>query len=144
MHEKQTNRPIKTVAEVVSPNSRKLFERSDIDGAVIVEGVTDKLMVQEFLHPGIHETFEQLLTNTTGCQFYVCPTKLMGNPLVDIQAAALKHPDDLQIIGLNRNGDSMLNPTKQIVIEKEDQLIVLAQDIAQYEKFETDFLNSQE
>ena len=140
MHEQHTNRPIKTVAEVVSPSSRKLFERSNIDGAVIVEGVADKLMVQEFLHPGVHETFEQLLTNTTGCQFYVCSTKLTGNRLVDIQAAALKHPDDLQIIGLNRNGDSMLNPTKKIVLESGDQLIVLAQKRVQYEKFEMDFL----
>ena len=69
-------------------------------------------MVQEFLHPGIHATFEQLLTNTTGGQFYTRVTKQHGRHLVDIQAAALRHPQDLKIIGLLRNGEPLLNPVE--------------------------------
>jgi len=137
--EEEIGRSIRSVAEVVSPKNRKLFDRSSIDGAVIVEGVTDKLMVQEFLHPGIHGTFEQLLTNTTGSQFYTCETKLQGQRLVDIQAAALQHPQDLQIIGLRRNGEPLLNPSKQIVIEPGDMLLVLAEAVSQYNQFEADY-----
>ena len=138
----ELNRPIKTTAEVINTKSDKLFHRSKVDGTVFVEGITDKMVVQEFLYPGIHDTFQQLLTNTSGSQFYSCETKLIGHRLVEIQSAALQHHNDLQIIGLNRNGEQMLNPSKEIAIEQGDKLLVLAETQQEYQNLEDDLLKA--
>lgn len=137
MLEEETGRPIKTIVEVVSPRNRKMFERSAVDGLIVVEGVSDKMMVQEFFHPGIHKTFGQLLTNTHGSQFYNCDTTLIGHTFVDLQMAALNYREDLQIVGLNRAGLPMLNPSKQIKIESNDQLLILAKSKAEFERFQS-------
>ena len=136
MIEEETGRSIRTIVEVVSPRNQKMFERSAVDGLIVVEGVSDKMMVQEFLHPGIQKTFGQLLTNTHGSQFYNCDTTLVGHTFVELQMAALHYREDLQIIGLNRNGTPMLNPTKKIKIEADDQLLVLANSEAEFERFQ--------
>lgn len=133
----EVNKDITTVAEVINSKSDKLFRRTKVDGTVTVEGLTDKMMVQELLHPGIHHTFEQLLTNTAGSQLYACHTKLVGEKLVNIQTSALSYEGDLQIIGLKRGEEQLLNPNKQIVIEEGDQLIVLAESATDYTAFET-------
>lgn len=130
---------INTVAEVLDTTNDKLFARSKVDGAVIVEGFTDKMLAQEFLHPGIHSTFEQLLTNTSGSQFYNCPTNLTGESFVDIQSAALKHRLNLQVVGLIRNDNQLLNPPKTINIEANDMLLVLAESKNEFATFEQDY-----
>lgn len=134
----QLQRSIKTIAEVINPKNQKLFNSSQVDGMVTVEGITDKMIVQEFLHPGIQDTFQQLLTNTSGSQLYSCETELVGRKLVNIQSAALDHESDLQIIGLIRDKEQMLNPSKQITINEGDKLIVLAETAEQFKKFELD------
>ena len=133
----ETGKDIITVAELLNEKSGPLFKKTKIDGAVTVEGLTDKMMVQELLHPGIHNTFNQLLTNTAGSQLYTCKTKLVGKKLVNIQTAALAYEGDLQIIGLKRGDQQLLNPNKQIIIEEGDQLIVLAESATDFTSFET-------
>lgn len=139
---KERQRPIRTVAEVINQKSDRLFARTEVDGAVVVEGLSDMMMVQEFLNPGIRKTFEQLLTNTSGSQLHRQPTKLIGKKIVEVQAAALQHSIELQIIGICRQKQQMLNPCKQTVIEKEDQLLVLAKKEQDYFTFEQDFINA--
>ena len=137
MIEEETGHPIKTVVEVVSPRNSKMFERSAVDGLIVAEGISDQMIVQEFFHPGIHKTFAQLLTNTRGSQFYNFDTTLVGHTFVELQMAALNYREDLQIIGLNRNGTPLLNPSKQIKIEANDQLLVLAKSKAEFERFQS-------
>ncbi len=136
MIEQDTQRPIKTVAELISPNNKRLVERSSINGVIVTHGVTDKLLTQEFLSPGIHRAFEQLLTNTEGCELYICQTQLTGQRLVDLQLAALQHEQDIQIVGVQREGAPMLNPDKQTTIKDGDALIILAEKEAYYHAFE--------
>jgi len=69
---------------------------------------------------------------------YSCETELVGRKLVNIQSAALDHESDLQIIGLIRDKEQMLNPSKQITINEGDKLIVLAETAEQFKKFELD------
>ncbi|GAA5496803.1 hypothetical protein Rhal01_02988 [Rubritalea halochordaticola] len=134
--EEETGNPIHTVAEMLSSRSRRMVRRSSIDSIVVSEGITDRVMVQEFLHPGIHNAFAQLLTNTEGSQLYVCPTAQKGRRLIDIQCAALQYKDHLQVIGLIRGGDAMLNPDKQVAVEEGDMLVVLAESKKQFTEFE--------
>ena len=137
----EIGRDIKTTAEVINQKSNKLFDRTDVDGTVTIEGLTDKMMVQEFLHPGISQTFQQLLTNTTGSQLHTCKTRLINKSLIYLQTSALEHESQLQIIGVNRGNQQLFNPSKQTTIEEGDQLIVLAETMNDYFQFEEEILS---
>ncbi|MFC5049403.1 potassium channel family protein [Rubritalea spongiae] len=136
MIEEEIDHSIRTVVEVVSPRNQKMFERSSVDGLVVVEGMSDKMMVQEYCHPGIHRTFGQLLTNTRGSQFYSCETILHDRAIIELQKAALDYQEDLQIIGIRRDSQPILNPDKQMRIEKGDRIIVLAKSKDEFDRFQ--------
>lgn len=136
----EIKREIMTTAEVINSKSDKLFSRSGVNGTVAVEGLTDKMMVQEFLNPGISETYEQLLTNTSGNQLHTNPTKLVGKTLLELQSAALEHDSPIQIIGIHRSHQQLLNPSRNTTIVKDDQLIILADKLDHYFIFEQQFL----
>ncbi|MFH2130305.1 MAG: ion channel [bacterium] len=138
--EKKHQRPIKTVVEVVSRKNLKLIQRSDVDGMISNDGITSRMLVQEFLYPGIHDVFQQLLSNFEGSQFYLFPTKLIGRKVIDIQREILNHPADIQVIGIIKGQKKILNPSKRIEIEAGDQLILLAENLADFDQIEASLL----
>ena len=118
--------PIRTVVEVVSPGNLKMIARARIDGIIQGDGFNDCMMVQEYANPGIRRTFEQLLTNRDGSQFYIYPTQLDGVPFLDVQIAALKHASNVQVVGLAQGDKHSLNPAQDHPVKAGDQLILLA------------------
>lgn len=132
------NIDIKSVVELVSHSNARMMSRAHTDGVVIADGLADRLMVQEFLYPGTRQVFEQLLTNTHGSEFYIVDTKLVDLPFVELQIAVLKHPKNIQIIGLIRNGDSMLNVEPSMKIETNDKLIILAETPQSFANIESE------
>ncbi len=139
--EKEYQKPIKTIVEVLSRKNLKLMQRSDIDGLTLNDGITSRMLVQEFLYPGIHDIIQQLLSNLEGSQFYIFPTQLVGRKVIDIQTEILKHPANMQVIGIIKDGEKILNPPKSMQIETDDQLILLAENYADFEEIEKSLLN---
>lgn len=128
---------IKTVAELVNRSSLRTFSHTQVDGTVAVEGLTTGLLAQEFNHPGVTGVIDQMVTTTRGSQLYLHQSTLVGTSIVELQKAVLEHETNLQIIGMIRNGESVLNPPKNVKIEKDDRLIILAEnayDLATIEK----------
>ncbi|MBN1482547.1 potassium channel protein [candidate division KSB1 bacterium] len=140
--EREINKPIRTVAEVVNKDNIRMMQRSRVDGVVSSDGIMDGLIVQEFLNPGVHDIVQQILTNAVGCQFYIMETKLHGRPISELQIAMLNHPTNVQLIGLSRGGKNILSPPKDMILEKDDRLIVLAEHRQDFEKVEEDILAS--
>ena len=138
MIEAETGTPIKTVVEVVSSASLKMMHRAGTDGLVVSDKLKERLIVQEFLYPGIHKTFEQLTTSRTGSQFYVHPTSLAGASIRDLQIAALDHPANIQVVGIVKQGEHHLNPSTQTIVESGDQLIILADQLEDFLSIERD------
>lgn len=118
--------PIRTVVEVVSQENLKMISRTRIDGIIQGDGFNDCMMVQEYATPGIRRTFEQLLTNRAGSQFYIHPTRLDGIPFRDVQIAALEHTANVQVVGLARGDSHSLNPARNTPVKTGDGLILLA------------------
>jgi voltage-gated potassium channel len=141
MIEREIKRPIKVIAELVSHENLKMLQRSRVDGIVSADGIMDGLMVQEFLYPGVHDIIHQIISNAVGSQFYIFDTRLVGQKISDIQIAVLEHPANLQVIGINRNGKSILNPSKSEVIRQNDRLIMLADKRSDFEAIEKEILN---
>ena len=134
--EKEIGRDLCVVSELSSKQNRQLMAISGNDGTICHEGLTDCLIVQEFCNPGLAKVYEQLITNSEGCQIYLQPTKLEGVILRSVQKAAIEHDHDLQIIGVQRNGAPILNPPKELVLEKTDYLIMLADKPDYYAQIE--------
>ncbi len=141
MIEKEIGKSIKVVAELVSNQNQKMMKRADTDGIVSSDGVSDCLLVQEFLYPGIQEIFSQIISNKVGSQFYISQTRLKGSKVFDIQVAILNHPINLQVIGIIHEGQYILNPPKTLVISENDRLIMLAESITDFEKIEEEIIN---
>ena len=134
--------PFKMVAELIHQENFSLMQKAKVDGIVTPEGLTDCLLAQEFLYPGIHEIITQIISNKVGSQFYILDTKLAGHKVSDIQVAVLKHPANLQVIGIIKRGRTILNPAKDECIEEGDKLIMLAESRRDFSVIEQDILNS--
>ena len=132
----------KVVAELIHQDNLSLMQKARVDGIVTPEGLTDCLLAQEFLYPGIHEIITQIISNKIGSQFYILETKLAGHKVADIQVAVLKHPANLQVIGIIKAGRTILNPAKNISIKEGDKLIMLAESRHDFRVIEQDILNS--
>lgn len=136
--------PIRTVVEIVSEANMGFMKRCNVDGMVTSDGFNSCLLVQEFLHSGVQEVFSQLLTNSVGSQFYIVPTLLDGFKVRDVQAGVLLHETDMQVIGIIQNGKQILNPSKNIIIQPEDRLIILAESVRDFEIVQSQVLENRQ
>jgi voltage-gated potassium channel len=135
-------RSISVVIELADRRNLRMMERAGADGIVPAEGITDMLLTQEMCNPGLRHVFENLVTHDTDCEFYIVPQRFAGRSVREIQIAALDHPSNLQVIGALRDGVAILMPEKSLRLAPKDQLIVLAEKRANYDAFETSYLNS--
>ena len=131
--EKEIGRSINVIMEQVGKANDKMMRRAGTDGIVTRGEMSNNLLVQEFMHPGVYEMFKQLTSNLVGRQFYIFETKLEGFTVGDIQHSFVDSDRCIQLIGMIRNGEHMLNPTKTTVVEKNDQLIILAETADDYD-----------
>jgi len=126
MIEKEHGRSIKTIAELVSEKSFRTIKRADVDGTTSEDGMASCLLVQEYINPGINVIISQLLSNKEGSQLYISSTTCSGIQIRELQIEALQHETDIQIIGMIRNEQNILNPSSDTVLQEGDRLIVLA------------------
>ena len=140
--EEDEKRPIPLVIELSNRKNLRMMERVGANGIVPAEGITDMLLMQEMLNPGLRSVFENLATYKNGIEFYIVPHRLGGKSLQEVQVAALVHSTNLQVVGLLRNGVAMMAADKSITLTPADQLILLAEKRSDYQAFETDFLNT--
>jgi len=131
----------KMVAELIHKENLELLSKAHPDGFVAPEGLTDCLLAQEFLYPGIHEIITQIVSNEIGSQFYIFDTRLAGHRVADVQIAVLKHPANLQVIGIIKEGKTILNPGKEVIIDENDKLIMLAESRRDFSLIEKEILD---
>jgi voltage-gated potassium channel len=142
MLKKENNLSLKVVVELVSKDNLKMMKRSNVDGIVTPDGITDCLMAQEFVSPGVHDIIQQIISNTIGNQIYIFETRLRNHKVSDIQVAVLKHPASMQVIGIVKQEKQILNPPKNMLIEKGDKLIMLAESAEDFRSIEDDVLKN--
>jgi len=136
----ECGKEIRVISELIGRQNVKMMRRSAVDGIVTHEGITDCLLVQEFLSPGLNQIFHQIITNQIGSQFHILPTRLQGKKIRDIQIAALEHPNNIQVIGLIENETYLLNPSSSHTIGQNVKLIILAEKSADFEDVEESVL----
>lgn len=119
---------LKTVVELINPSNQRMMSRARTDGMVMAEGLADRLLVQELLTPGSQNVFAQLLTTTEGSEIYTIEAPKAGGAFVDQQIAVLKQAEDVQLIGIVRQKEVMLNPGRSVIVQEGDRYIALARN----------------
>jgi Trk K+ transport system NAD-binding subunit len=142
MISEEVGRPIRTVVDLVDKTNVAMMRRSNVDAILHTQDMNDSLIVQEYLHPGIHHAFDQLITNRKGSHFFIHETKLRDMRVGELQSAMLQQPDNFQLVGLVHEGAHYLNPDKQVMLRSGDQLILLAERKEDFERFESSLLSS--
>lgn len=138
--EQDTGTPIKTIAQMRNARNLENMRRARVDGLICAEGLADRMLVQEFLNPGINKVIGQILTNTEGSQLYLHKSRLNGKKVVDLQKEVLEHEADIQVIGIIKENRYLLNPPKQLDINAGDTLIVLAENRHDLDAVERDIM----
>ncbi|WP_269526071.1 potassium channel protein [Coraliomargarita parva] len=128
---------LRTVVEVINPKNERMMTRARIDGLVMADGLSDRLLVQELLTPGSQNVFSQLLTTTEGSEIYTIDSSHDSGKFIDLQIEVLRFSDDVQIIGIVRQGSVMLNPGRSTEIEPGDRYIALARNRSCIDSFKT-------
>ena len=136
----QAGKTIKVIVELIQRDNVKMMRTTDVDGVTSPEGMGGRLLAQEYMNPGMTGVVEQLLTTTSGSQFYLYDTKLVGSRIRDIQVAVLEHKTDLQIVGILRKGNAIMNPPSDMEIDDGDQLVLLAEAREDFDSIEHDIL----
>lgn len=139
--EKHEGRAIKTIVEMLRKSNTDMINKAGVDGIVSPEDIGGALLVQEYLDPGVCAVVEQLITTTEGSQFYLYETHLLGHKVRQLQQAIIEHPTDLQIVGVLRQKNAIMNPPKEMTIEQGDKLVLLAKSREDFQPIENDLLS---
>ncbi len=139
--EEDGTRPISLVIELADRKNLRMMERVGASGIVPVEGITDLLLMQEMMNPGLTNLFENIVSYKKGSEFYIVPQRFSGRHLREIQIAAIELPGNLQVVGVIRDGATLMTSDKSITLHNHDKLILLAEKRADYDVFETLLLN---
>ena len=142
MISEEVGRSIRTVVDLVDKSNVAMMSRSNVDAILHTQDMNDSLIVQEYLYPGIHHAFDQLITNRKGSHFFIHQTQLAGMIFVEMQMAMLQQATNIQLVGLVHEGAHYLNPEKQTRIQSGDQLIILAEQKKEIELWEEGMLAS--
>jgi voltage-gated potassium channel len=120
------------VAEVIETAAQSMFASANVDSLIASEGINDALLAQEFVHPGLHDVFQELISASHGAEFYIYDTTLDGVSVIDLQKAMIENAEEMQLIGVIQDGKHLLNPPRDYKIKQGARIVVLANDYGDF------------
>lgn len=138
----ETEVDIKVIVELVSEDNYPMMKRAGTDGVVPLYGVTDCLLIQEYIDPGTSDAVKQMLSNKVGSQIYVVDSKLVGYTIGHLINMTVENSLAITVLGIVRDGINILNPDFDIKIQVGDKIMILAKELSLYHKYEDQLLQS--
>jgi len=114
------------VAECLSPENVRFFERAQCDSVVCVAQMSEQILVRELQDRGVAEVISQLTSNARGKQFYIINTKSDENFSTYRDARKAYAKEGQVPVGIRRGGTNELLPSDDFSLNADDQLIVIA------------------
>ena len=116
-----------SVVEIIDPHKTQLFELAGCNSVICTSGWTTNFLIKELLDPGAKNIFTELWSNQFGKELYFISIKMAaGLTYKDLVIWGLDN--SCSIIGLMRNGRSLLNCPAAEKIQEGDKAIVIAED----------------
>jgi voltage-gated potassium channel len=108
--------------------------RAGADEVVVTGGLTSKLLVQAALDHGVTKVITELMSKKYGSEIYKikCPKKYIGQ---NFKSALVAFKDEYNgiIIGIEKPDQLLTNPKGDVILNKDDYLIVVAENRPQIE-----------
>ena len=114
------------IAECTDPANERFFRQAKCDSVLCVSTLSEQMLVQELLSPGVGEVVAQLTSNEHGKQFYITA---MPEKYENYRAARKANSSAGRVpVGIQREGRSQLLPEDEFEIQAGDRLILIASD----------------
>jgi voltage-gated potassium channel len=121
--------------QLMNESNMSHCHRAGADEVVVTGGLTSKLLVQAALDHGVTKVITELLSREYGSEFYKikCPIKYIGQ---NYKSALTAFKDEYNgiIIGIEKTDKLLTNPKGDVIIDKDDFLIIVADERPQIEK----------
>ena len=112
------------VAECAHPENVRFLEQAQCDSILCVSTLSEQMLVQELLSPGVGSVVSQLTSNSEGKQFYIVD---MPEKYENYRSARKANSSAGRVpVGIQRNGNNSLLPEDDFAIESGDRLILIA------------------
>ncbi|MGM0596252.1 MAG: potassium channel family protein [Myxococcota bacterium] len=116
--------PCKTVVECVNPENEIFFKRAGCDSVITLAALTNQILVQELLDPGIHSVISELTSNVLGNQIYILDIKEKLENYGELRKKYAEHNSSL--LGIRRDRENIFLPEDTFSLQKKDKLIIVS------------------
>ncbi len=114
------------VAECNDPENEIFFRRAKCDSVLCLTTLSEQMLIQELMDPGVAEIVADLTGNSEGKQFYIVDMK---ESFADYRAARKANSRAGHIpVGIRRGNENTLLPDDNFVLESGDRLILIASE----------------
>jgi voltage-gated potassium channel len=120
---------IYSCVEVLNPDNKKHFARAGVDEVISVSEISNHLVVQAALNPGVSNLISDMLSFGKGEEIYEkpVPPAFVGKTFADL-ATVLMRERDMVLIGVQSNGEIVTSNRTRWQFKKGDMVFVLAED----------------
>jgi len=124
------NPDVYTCVEVLDPNNIQHLKRANANEIIASSEISGKMLVSAAINHGVTKLISKMLTFGEGSEVYVMDGgKFAGKTFQNIlRSLAVESEEPILPIAVRREGKINLNPPKDFVINKDDQIFVLAED----------------
>ncbi|EOD01635.1 Kef-type K+ transport system, predicted NAD-binding component [Caldisalinibacter kiritimatiensis] len=122
------NPDIYLVAEVINNSNIIHFKRANVNDILISSEIESKILVRSVLYKGVSKAIKELITNSYGNEFYQSklPSKYVG--LSYKQLAIELMEKNITLVGIYRDSNTYLNPSKNILMDPMDEIIYISEN----------------
>ena len=127
------NPTIISVAELNDGNNEQHVRHAGCDIVVDTSSLTSKMMAMSLRNPVINKIVKELVSRRGNDVFRVpVPKQYLGKSFAETMAE-MKNSHGVITIGIERDGESILNPPANMVFQKKDFLLVIAKELPSLE-----------
>ncbi len=110
------------IVECADPAYQGLLSKAGSTHTVCLEGMREKIIVQELLDPGVLSVMHELTTNLSGNQLYIVKTPPQARIWRDVK----QHYRDACLLGIRRGKANHLAPRETFALSADDRVVCIA------------------
>lgn len=116
-----------TCAEVNDPNNEGHLRRANCDVVVNTNVLASKLLATAVENRAVNDVIDELVTHTRGSEIYgvKLPRKYENSPFKE-PFEELKRSHNVTVIGIDRRGERLVNPSADFVLQAGDTILVIS------------------
>jgi voltage-gated potassium channel len=122
------NPSIVSCAELNDANNEEHLRRAGCDIVVNTSDLTSKLLAMSLQNPSVNRIIKELVSGV-GNEIYrvELPQRYVGRPFAD-SLLELKNSHSVITIGVERDGECLINPPSDLILKDTDFLLVLSEE----------------